>query len=123
MRKLSIGTGVAILLFGALVSAPAQSDRGMPQPGHSHGSQVRHHQQRVFVFVGAPIFWAWYYAPAAAYDAQIDPASFYIAPMNGSYAPPPAATYLYFCAESNAYYPYAAECFDGWQLMVPTPPP
>jgi hypothetical protein len=122
MRKLNIGTGVAILLLGALVSAPAHSDRGMPHPGRSHGGQFHDHHHRVFVFVGAPIFWAWYYAPSAGYNAQIDPASFYIPPMNGSYAPLPAAPYLYFCAESNVYYPYVAECLDGWQWVIPVPP-
>jgi hypothetical protein len=33
----------------------------------------------------------------------------------------PASSYWYFCAESNAYYPYVKECASGWQRVAPRP--
>jgi Ni/Co efflux regulator RcnB len=40
-------------------------------------------------------------------------------------APPPpagAANAWYFCASANAYYPYVAQCPEGWQVVPATPP-
>jgi hypothetical protein len=31
--------------------------------------------------------------------------------------------YWYFCAGSNAYYPYVKQCPGGWERQVPMPPP
>jgi hypothetical protein len=122
MRKSSFATGIAIVFLGALASAPAHADRGMTHPGRSPGGHFHQHQHRVFVFVGAPIFWAWYYTPSSGYEMPGDPASFYGPAMEGSFAPAPAAQYLYYCPESNAYYPYVGECLDGWQLVPQAPP-
>jgi hypothetical protein len=120
MRKFNLATGVGAVLLAAMLSAPLQAQRGMPQSGHVQGGAFPHHGHRVLVFVGAPIFWAWYYAPDAGYDAQIDPE--YFLPMNDSHAPIPAPTIMYFCAEANAFYPYVSECLDGWQMVILAPP-
>lgn len=41
-------------------------------------------------------------------------------------APAPAAAvpvnYWYYCAATNAYYPYVKECRSGWQKILPHPP-
>lgn len=34
----------------------------------------------------------------------------------------PSAQYWYFCASSNAYYPYVRYCPSGWQAVPATPP-
>jgi hypothetical protein len=73
MRRFNLATSVGAVLLAALLSVPAQAQRSMPQSGHFHGGAFPHHGHRVLVFVGAPIFWAWYYAPDADYDTQFDP--------------------------------------------------
>lgn len=38
-------------------------------------------------------------------------------------APPaPAQAYWYYCAESQAYYPYVNQCAGQWQRVSPQPP-
>lgn len=81
------------------------------------------------VIVAAPFFAAplFYYPPPLYYPppvyvppAMMAPPSQYI-----EQAPSPdAATpqYWYYCAESNAYYPYVKECPGGWQAVPPQPP-
>jgi hypothetical protein len=34
---------------------------------------------------------------------------------------PAASSYWYYCADSNAYYPYVKECAVGWQRVPPRP--
>lgn len=34
-----------------------------------------------------------------------------------------APAYWYYCAGSNAYYPYVKQCPGGWERQVPLPPP
>jgi hypothetical protein len=56
--------------------------------------------------------------PAAAPVAQAPP------PPQAAPAPggAPSATW-YFCESSKAYYPYVAECKEGWRAVPATPPP
>lgn len=35
------------------------------------------------------------------------------------YAEPAVAQYWYYCGSAGAYYPYVAECPEGWQPVVP----
>src|SRR3954469_15165735 len=90
--------------------------------GHASGHRAPHFHSRIFIggaFVGAPLFYyptPYYYAPAPAY-----------------YYPPPQPVYIeqapiaqpqqywYFCASSRSYYPYAKQCPDGWQRVLPNP--
>jgi hypothetical protein len=49
----------------------------------------------------------------------------YIEQGGGQAAPAPQQTqanYWYYCAESQAYYPYVKECPGGWQQVEPQPP-
>lgn len=36
---------------------------------------------------------------------------------------PPPQNYWYFCRNPQGYYPYVKQCPDGWQKVVPSPPP
>ena len=36
-----------------------------------------------------------------------------------TYDPEPAVQYWYYCGSAGAYYPYVAECPEGWQPVVP----
>jgi hypothetical protein len=35
---------------------------------------------------------------------------------------PPSVQYWYYCADSNAYYPYVSSCPRGWQAVPAIPP-
>jgi hypothetical protein len=64
-----------------------------------------------------PFFWDpfWFPSPYPAYT--------YAPPLVIQQEPPSPATptYWYYCADSNAYYPYTQQCPGGW-LKVPTTP-
>ena len=66
--------------------------------------------------------------PQPAYS---QPATIYVEPQPQIYGP--RTTYApevpssvaqswYYCASSNAYYPYVRSCPDGWQAVPTTPP-
>jgi hypothetical protein len=40
----------------------------------------------------------------------------------GSAAPPSSPGTWYYCASAKAYYPYVAECKEGWRSVPATPP-
>ena len=56
----------------------------------------------------------WYFYPAPVY------------PYPDPYVPPAvvsrSAGYWYYCGSANAYYPYVAQCPEGWQPVVPQAP-
>ncbi len=88
------------------------SSRGAHHGSHFHG--------RVFVGVGAPLFWGpypYYYGPAYYYP----PPPAYI-----EQGPAPAeqgSQYWYYCPSARAYYPYVDACPEGWQRVLPQPYP
>jgi len=102
----------AFLAIGTLACGAASA--------HGHGGP-----RFGFDFVIGPWWWGPpgpgyyypYYDPPVVYTA---PAPVYVQP-NTAQMPPPAYNW-YFCAQSNAYYPYVSECPGGWQQVSPTPP-
>jgi hypothetical protein len=90
-------------------------------------------------YVGAPFYGLGYYPyyapyysnpaygyPAPAYDYSAA-APAYVEQGNAMTAPPSApvqsqGNWWYYCADSNAYYPYVRECPAGWQQVSPQPP-
>lgn len=62
-----------------------------------------------------------YMAPAPVYYQQVPQTVYIQAPP--AYAPvQPQVQSWYFCRSANGYYPYVANCPEGWQ-PVPTQPP
>lgn len=59
-----------------------------------------------------------YVQPSPVY---VQPAPVY-APSYGTSVAPQASSYWYYCAASNAYYPYVSSCPSGWQTVLATPP-
>jgi hypothetical protein len=55
-----------------------------------------------------------YVQPEPIYSAPVNPPSVATAP--------PFPQVLYFCPETNAYYPYVKSCANGWQAVPATPP-
>lgn len=108
----------AAILAGALAGTSALAFHG---GGHFHG------HARFGVFIGAPLFWGpwpYYYYPPPAYYPYPPVASYpptYIE-QGGGQAPAEQPSYWYYCAGSNAYYPYVKDCPGGWLQVAPQPP-
>jgi|PersoiStandDraft_1058852.scaffolds.fasta_scaffold41838_1 hypothetical protein len=137
-----------LLVFGAVASESAMARGGRGGSGHggaghgggySHGGGYGHGYGYggvgVGIYLGAPLYGLGYYsAPYYSYPAYAYPAPAYSYPApamapSGAYveqgyaqaAPAPQQDW-YYCAGSNAYYPYVRECPGGWQ-RVPAQPP
>ncbi len=108
---------------------------GSSHSGSSHGGGYSHgHGVGVGISFGFPYFWPGYYPGYyAGYPygyAYPGPAYAYPGPTSGAYveqdyaqaAPAPQQDW-YYCAGSNAYYPYVTECPGGWQRVPSVPPP
>jgi hypothetical protein len=139
MKAIKASVFCVIALLGATIAADAfaQPRGGYARGYYGHGHR---HSSVNFGFVFGPGYWYppayygpyyrpyydpyYYYPPAVAvpqsppvYIEQAQPA-----PSAGAPAAP-AAAYWYYCAESQAYYPYARECAGPWQRIAPQPPP
>ena len=127
----AIGT-LVLVFFGALASGAAMAQhRGHGYGyGHGHGGNVR-----FGISFGFPVYAPGFYpAPYYAYPAPVyaypplvvGPASppVYVeqGPAQAEAAPAQAQGDWYYCAASQAYYPYVGECPAGWQ-RVPAQPP
>jgi hypothetical protein len=97
---------------------------------------LAHGRARVGVFIGAPLFVPYYYPPHNYYYPPYYYPPYY-PPVVVPQSPPvyieqgqaPAAApaqrsdnYWYYCAESNAYYPYVKQCAGEWRRVAPQPP-
>lgn len=125
----SIGT-LVLVLFATLASSAAMAQHR----GHGHGHGYGHGGSvRFGISLGVPIYGPRYYpapyyaypAPVYAYPAVVVAPSappVYIEQGTAPEAQAQAQGDWYYCAASNAYYPYVAECPAGWQ-RVPAQPP
>jgi hypothetical protein len=135
---------LALVLAGFVASGAALAQyRGHGYGhGYGYGGNVRFGISLGFPIYGSGYYPAPYYAyPAYAYPAPVYPYAApvypYPAAVMGSSSPPvyveqglaqaaPAPAQAqgdwYYCAASNAYYPYVGECPAGWQ-RVPAQPP
>jgi len=92
--------------------------------GQSGGHHVGRARVRVGVFVAAPAFW--YFPPLPYYPPlAVAPSAppLYIEQASATYTPDRPAGYWYYCAETQAYYPYVKECAGNWQQVAPQAPP
>ena len=137
---------LASMLLGAVVASDALAARGGGRSGGrggghwgSHSGQVGAHRGhhaggghfvprfRTSVFIGVPLFAPFYfYRPPPPYffyypEPVLAPSvPAYIEQYPGQTAP--QSSYWYYCASSNAYYPYVKDCPEGWQEVAPQPP-
>ena len=142
MNACSKVVAVLLVLMFAAVSESAMAQRGSHGGGYGHGGAYSHggghghgggwgYGVGLGLALGLPLLWSGYYAPYA-YPAPVyaypAPAYAYPAPSAGyveqGYAPaaPAPQQDWYFCAGSNAYYPYVRECPGGWQRVPSVPP-
>jgi len=129
-----------LALFAALASSSAMADyHGHGGYGHGgYGGYGYHGGVRFGVTLGVPLYGPGYYPgpyygyPAYPYPAYgyppvvVAPASppIYVEQGTNQAAPAPSQAQgdWYYCAASNAYYPYVAECPAGWQRVPAIPP-
>jgi hypothetical protein len=95
--------------------------------GHRHGHGYG--GVRAGIYLGVPLVGLGYYAapyysyPAYAYPAAVvAPPGAYVERGDAQAASAPQQDW-YYCAASNAYYPYVGECPAGWQRVPSVPPP
>jgi hypothetical protein len=101
-------------------------------PGYGHG-----YGWGWGLSLGFPLYWPGYYYPGYysypyGYPGYYYPGPGYTYPaysgeyieQGASQPPPPSQPQgdWYFCAGSNAYYPYVRECPGGWQRVPSVPP-
>jgi hypothetical protein len=131
MKRYSKAVAVLILLvFGAVASGSAMAWGGR---GGGHGGGWGHGGGvRFGVSIGVPLYGLGYYSGYYPYPAYAYPPAYgYPGPAvapSGAYAEqgyaqaaPAQQQDWYYCAGSNAYYPYVRECPGGWQ-RVPSQP-
>lgn len=146
-RKATV-LSVAALLVGALGSNVAEARPGGRHfhggGGHGGGGHFRggHFGGGRALFFAAPIIAGaylasrYYYPPSYYYDppsvyypptppAYIEqtPAPYSVPPQSQAQPQPQSQAYWYYCPSSGAYYPHVQSCSDGWQRVVPQPPP
>jgi hypothetical protein len=124
---------MALVLSGIVSSGPVLAAGG----GHGRyygGHGGYHGGVRFGVYLGGPVFWPGYYYPPAYFPRYYSPyyppyyppvvvppsPSVYIEQGSSQTAPAPS-NWWYYCADSNAYYPYVKECPAGWQRVAPLP--
>jgi len=140
MRYSKVVAALILLVFGAAASDAVMA-RGGGRWGSGHGGGYSHggayghgygyRGVGIGIALGVPLVGLGYYsAPYYSYPAYAYPAPAYSYPAPaGAYveqgyaqaAPAPQQDW-YYCAGSNAYYPYVRECPGGWQ-RVPAQPP
>jgi hypothetical protein len=128
-RFLALALAAVLLASMASESAFGRSSGRSAHSGSrsSHGHAAnRHyygHRAAVGVIVAAPAFWYF-------------PAPIYVPPVVAAPAVPPvyiergdaqpasgqaAGEWWYYCADTQAYYPYVKECSVEWQRVAPQP--
>jgi hypothetical protein len=118
---------LAFALAG-LLAGNAWADRGYYRPHHHHPRS----SVTLGVYVGDPWIYSPYY-PYPVYTPRI-----YVPPLAPIIVSPPPTVYVerpavsvvaptlepgfwYYCADSQAYYPYVKQCAGSWQKVAPQP--
>jgi hypothetical protein len=100
------------------------SSRGSSGARPSHSGQRHHGHTRVVVggsFFYGPMYYPYYpvpYYPPVPEYVPAEPPVVYI-----EQGQDPDSQVWYYCESARAYYPYAGECAEGWQRVVPDIPP
>ena len=109
------GVGLGLALGAALVGLAYYSRPAYSYPAYSYPGPAYAYPGPAYTYPG----------PAYAYPGPaVAPSAGYVEQNVPQAAPAPAQPQedWYYCADSNAYYPYVRECAEGWQRVSPTPP-
>lgn len=139
-RRSVVAVALVLAMAVATDASAARPSRSGGHSGAHSGGHAAHHgtyggrypgggryapRYRAGIYIGAPFLAPFYYYPPPYYYypapimAPGEPT--YIEQYPGQSAPDPSS-YWYFCASSNAYYPYVRDCPEGWQPVAPQPP-
>jgi hypothetical protein len=116
---------LVVLLLGSIMASGEVAARGGHGGGHAggHAGPAGGHSGHSGHFSGGGHFAPRFHA--GVFIGAVPFAPFYLYPpmTPGRYygAPPAGTPFWYFCASANAYYPYVADCPEGWQEVVPEP--
>ena len=122
---------LAIVLIGSITSDSAWArgwGGGHYGGGHWGGGWGYGRGYYGGIYIGPGFGWGWpYYSPPFyAYPPAVitAPSSppVYIEQGGGQTDPQGQSNYWYYCADSQAYYPYVKQCPGGWQQVAPQPP-
>ena len=126
---------VALCLVSLAAVAQGSHGGGSHGGGSHGGNHVGHggghfggHRGGGHVFFGLG-YWPWYYPPyyyPPYYyypSTGVGPSSTPLYVEQGDEQAAPQSAYWYYCANSQGYYPYVAQCPGGWQRVRPEPPP
>lgn len=121
--------------------APRHAHHGVPRRVDYRGPRRRGYYGGFGIYLGAPYpyrgYRPYYYPPPVVYPYAYRAPYYAVPPVvavpaqprvyiekgNTATAPEAPAGHWYFCAESNAYYPYVKQCPGGWQQQTPIAPP
>lgn len=99
-------------MMSLMLAAPAQADIHHGHGWHGHGA-------RFGVFIGAPLYWPYYYPAYPVVREYV-----YESREPRYYEPGPAPEQnWYYCRDSKAYYPYVQECASEWEAVPAKPAP
>ena len=118
------GVGLGLALGAALVGLAYYSRPAYSYPAYSYPGPVYSYPGSAYAYPGHAYT---YPGPAYAYPGPaVAPSAGYVEQGYSQAAPPQVQPQpqgdWYFCADSNAYYPYVRECPEGWQRVPSTPP-
>ncbi len=124
---------LAVILAG-VVAGNAWADRPHHYGGRYYGGHHYYPRSSVTlgVYLGDPWIYSPYYYPlfrllaaclcASAPIVVTTPPTVYVEqPAVSLAAPTLEAGFWYYCADSQAYYPYVKQCAGAWQKVAPQP--
>jgi len=113
MRKfISIFLTIIVVLMAC--SLPVQAERG-----HGGGFGWGLGWGLVLGGLAYPYYAHPYYYDRAPVIIEQPPTEVYVQPAPQTVEP----SYWYYCQNPRGYYPYVAQCPNGWMRVVPAPPP
>lgn len=127
--RLAVITATALLCAAVATPSLAHGFRHGPRVSFSFGFGAPYYPYGFGYYPHYPRAYYPYY-PYYAAPVVVAPATVptYVEQGGLQAAPAPQApaqspsSYWYYCAESNAYYPYVKQCAGAWQPVSPTPP-
>jgi hypothetical protein len=145
VKRISTALGLALAVIVSVASTSALAGG----PYHRYGGYGGYYGPRVGVgvyfggpgyygpaypYYGSPYAYGYgpgYYYPPAVITVPSAPITYIEQPQVVQPVPQPAPqaapqaqqAWWYYCADSNAYYPWVKECASTWKRVAPVPPP
>lgn len=129
-------TMLALLSWAAVLGTPSGATADVPFDargglGAHPAPRIERVRDRVFLGLGVgPLWYPGYYYPVPPPVVVTSPPPLYVQPSAPVYIEHSDSSldggrsgYWYYCRHPEGYYPYVKQCPDGWQRVLPQPPP